>query len=222
MDPRAVQETSSAAGRTEPDGEPGVGENEGAPRCRERMASEVVPAEVYAARRQAAEILAGAEREASALRAGTQRELERARAGALADGLAEGRARSAAEVLDLARIRDAGLEGLHEEIVALAAAMAARILEREVAAPGEVAAMAARALGRMRDARRAVLRVSPDDLEAVSRDAALRRVAGGVRVEPDPALAPGDVRVVAPAGDVDARIATQLAALCRALGEVAR
>lgn len=120
--------------------------------------------------------------------------------------------------------RERALAGAEVELLALALALAERILHREVAAtPGEVEALARGLLDRARDKRRAVLRVHPEDyarllearralLEGLPEDADLR-------LEADPAVGRGGCLLETPSGILDGRLESQLEEALRALKE---
>jgi flagellar biosynthesis/type III secretory pathway protein FliH len=89
-----------------------------------------------------------------------------------------------------------------------------------VALGGEqVAAIVLSALDRQRRARSVRVRVRPSDADAL---AALEPspLPPGATIVPDPSLAPGDCIVESELGTIDARVATKLEALRRALESV--
>ena len=182
----------------------------------------IVPAGVVTAKVSAAAILDAASARAEALR-------EQARG----EGFEAGRA--AADALYTERVAAAAVEvgrlRAQAEPIALklAAAIAARMAERIVGHavdvdPAAMAAIAARALGESR-ARAGIvkLRVHPDDLAALERDPAraqLRSRLGAaveLRVISDAAVGRYGCVVETPSARVDARLATQLAALEKVL-----
>jgi flagellar assembly protein FliH len=183
----------------------------------------VVPAVVMDARAQAAEILAAARGEAEASAAALAATRERARR----EGHAEGRAEAAAALAGLLVAgraeADAMLARVEPTALALAARMAEKIVGRAVALdPGVMAAIAAEALAACRTRGGGVqLRVHPDDLEAVeAARAALAAPLGGadaLELVADESVGRHGCVVDTAVGRVDARLATQLEALRRAL-----
>ncbi len=170
-----------------------------------------IPSEVWEARLRAQEVLAAAEAEAVRLRAGAEAEVAAAREAGEREGWARGLAEAAAEVLRGARERERLVAGCRDELVALARAMAERILRREVRVGEDAVRLAERGISELRGLRRVVLRVTPGDAAAAS--------ALPARVVPDPALAPGEVVVEAEGVRVDGRFQAQLDEIVRALRE---
>ena len=186
-----------------------------------------------------AKTLAQIEAEAEALVAAAQARAQAIEAAAHREGFTHGqregleatRAAAAplvgllAEAVRAAQAARAGaLAGAEVELLALALALAERILHREVAAtPGEVEALARGLLDRARDKRRAVLRVHPEDyarllearralLEGLPKDADLR-------FEADPGVGRGGCLLETPSGILDGRLESQLEEALRALKE---
>jgi flagellar assembly protein FliH len=178
----------------------------------------VVPAAVMDARLEADAILSDARaRAAAALEAARRQGREEGRAEAaaqLAALLAAGRAEADAM---LARVEPAAL--------AIATRMAELIVGRAVALdPTVMAAIAGEAVAACRTRTGTVqLRVHPDDLAAIepARAALLARLGDDASLElvADPAVERHGCVVDTPVGRVDAQLATQLAALGRALAE---
>jgi flagellar biosynthesis/type III secretory pathway protein FliH len=165
---------------------------------------------VEEAQGEAARILDGASREAEAAR----------RAGEEA-GREEGRARAALLVLRAGAERDRLLAGCSSELAVLAAAMATRILGREIRPGVDAVAAAARALAEVRGEPRVTLRVSPPDAAAIRGDHALGGIVGALRVREDASLSAGEVVVEADGATVDGRFAAQRAVLMRLASEPA-
>ncbi len=137
--------------------------------------------------------------------------------------LGDARAEVAAQWIALAEQRDRQLAALEPQLVELGLQLARRILDEELRlAPERIAALAAPLLARVRRARQVVVRVHPDDRDALAAQLpALRasaELAAAVHIQDDPDLARGDCVVVSDAGALDARIETQLRALGKALG----
>lgn len=185
-----------------------------------------IPAAVVDASERARAIVAAAEEEARALVGAAEADAARVRQDAVEAGRQEGLARAAAVLAGAALERERRLAPLAGEVAALGLEVARRVLGDAVAAQPEVVLeLAARALAEARDREIVVLRVSPADAARVraaeGRLSALLRRAPGARLREDPDLAPGDVVVETEAGTVDASVRAQLAALERALAEVA-
>jgi type III secretion protein L len=176
----------------------------------------VVPAVVMDARAQAAAIL----EDARALAARTLEEARRR-------GLEEGRAEAAAALAGLLAAgraeADAMLARARPAALAIAARMAEKIVGRAVELdPTLMAAIAAEAVEACRTREGAIrLHVHPEDLAAVAptRAALAERLGGDATLElvADESVERHGCVVDTPVGRVDARLATQLAALHRAL-----
>jgi flagellar assembly protein FliH len=100
-------------------------------------------------------------------------------------------------------------------LVELAVAVAERVLARRIEAdPDALLGVVERALAELGDAPELRLKLSERDRQAVEAGRALELAAfaerHGVAVEADPALAPGDVRILAGRTQVDARIGVVL------------
>lgn len=176
----------------------------------------VVPSEVYDAREEAARIVEEARRAAGALVEEARREADAIRAQARAAGEEEGRARAAADLLRAAEVRDETLRRAERDVVALALAAAKRIVGDELAlAPDRVGRIVGEVLDRARRAQRVVVRVAPEDAEAVRRTIETRGATAVV--EADASIARGGCVVSTDLGELDARIEVKLAALERAL-----
>jgi flagellar assembly protein FliH len=144
-------------------------------------------------------------------------------------GREEGRAEAAAELAGLLAAgraeADAMLARIEPAALAIAARMAELIVGRAVALdPAVMAAIAGEAVAACRTREGLVqLRVHPDDLAAVepARAALADRLGGAATLElvADEAVERHGCIVDTPVGRVDAQLATQLAALGRALAE---
>ncbi|HSZ81646.1 MAG TPA: FliH/SctL family protein [Polyangia bacterium] len=176
----------------------------------------VVPAVVMDARARAAEIVAAA-----------VAERERARAEGFALGRDEGRADAAAALVGLLAAARAEAEAALARVEPAASAIAARMAERIVGRavdldPTLMAALAAEAVAACRTRGGvAQLRVHPDDLApVVAARAALAEALGGqdaLEIVADESVGRYGCVVDTAVGRVDARLTTQLEALCRAL-----
>jgi len=167
-----------------------------------------------------------AEQEAAALLAAARAEADEIRAEARRAGEAEGRAQAEAEILELQLAARSEAERVRAEALpgaqALAARMAQKIVGRAVELdPRAMAEIAAQALAAAR-ARSGlvVLRVHPDDRATIEaqRPQLMARLAQAIelRVVADAMVSRYGCIVDSPAGRLDARLETQLAALERA------
>ncbi len=187
------------------------------------LAGRRIEAAVWDADRRVREALAEAEAEARRIVAEAEAERGRVVADATEAGRWEGQARAAAVLARAGLERDRILAEAEREVVAVALAVARKVLGRELRAGGEaVVDLAATALAEARTRREVVLRVSPADATSIraseGRLAALLAQAP-LQVREDASLAPGDAVVDTEAGRIDARVETQLAALARAIEE---
>jgi len=185
----------------------------------------VVPAAALDVGERLQALVSQAEEHAAALLAAARAEADAIRAEARRAGETEGRARAEAELLELQlaarreaeRIRVEALPGAH----ALAARMAQKIVGRAIDLdPGVMAEIAAQALAAARArAGLVVLRVNPEDLAMieVQRPRLLAALTHAVelRVVADATVTRHGCVVDSPAGRLDARLETQLAALER-------
>jgi flagellar biosynthesis/type III secretory pathway protein FliH len=189
----------------------------------------VVARPVLDARAEAAALLATAHAEAAEARAGAEAIRDEARRAGRQEGRDEGRAEGlAAGLAEIAAARAVATRRLEDAApvaAALAAKMAEKIVGRAVAlAPEVMAEIAGEAIAACRprggDVR---VRVHPDDLPAVAaRHAALAArapAARAIELVADEAVGRHGCVIETAHGRVDARLATQLAALERALGE---
>jgi len=178
-----------------------------------------IPAEAWTARSEARRILAEALEEAMRVRGEATREVEAARRAAEDAGRAEGLARAALLVARAAAERDRVLAGCAGELAGLAAAMATRILGREVRPGDDAVAAASRAIEEVRGSPRVTLRVSPGDAGAVRRAGGLLGLSAALRIREDASLAIGEVVVEADGATIDARFSAQLETLRRVAEE---
>jgi flagellar biosynthesis/type III secretory pathway protein FliH len=184
------------------------------------------PAEVVlqAAREEAAALLASARQESEVL-------CKQAYAEGLAQGLAEGEAIYQEKLAYLQSLvhevntgHEAYLSQAEGELVRLAMGIAEKVLFRQIEDVPEVIIDMARAhLRRIRERETIAIRVHPLDLPALvrGRDALLQSVDGlqELSLTGDGRLERGDMMLEAESGALDARIATQLAVIERALDE---
>ena len=180
-----------------------------------------IAAEEFEARQRARLILEAANAEARRFREVAEAEVSSWRLAAAEAGRREGLGRAAAQVVRGAVERDRLLAGCIGEVLDVAAAIAGRILLREVRPGADAVLAAGRALSEVRGCRRATLRACPADAEEVRGfGGRLGEVVGRLRILEDPALGPGEVMVDAEGATVDGRFRAQLAELRRALEEL--
>jgi type III secretion protein L len=189
-----------------------------------RLPGRRIEAAVWDADLRVREMVAEAEADARRIVAAAEEGRARLVAEATEAGRTEGLARAAAMLAEAALARDRILREAERDVVALALAVARKVLGRELAtAPETVADLAAAALGEARDRREVVLRVSPTDAPEIrargARLAALTRAP--LEIREDPSLERGAAVVDTEAGRIDARVEAQLEAIARALEEIA-
>jgi flagellar assembly protein FliH len=186
-------------------------------------------------------ILAGAEAQAQALMEAARRQvaglLEEGRRDGFRQGQGEAHQAAAprlAALTEALAVGAATLEELEaswharaeEVIVELALAVAERILMREIArAPEAILGPVRAALASLPVAEESVIRVHPDLVPVLEAHRAAMTAAApgipGLRVQGDPAVAPGGCLVQAPSGLVDATLPGQLGEARRRLLEAA-
>jgi flagellar biosynthesis/type III secretory pathway protein FliH len=174
---------------------------------------------VAAAIERARQILAVAERQAEDIREGARREAAATRLQAEALGRADGTARVAAWAVKLARQEaDADRRALDRSIQ-LASLLAERLLRRAVELdPTLVVLLAEQALAEARGARRITLTVHPADAPVLESSLGVLATSHeSVTIQPDDALARGDLRLETELGALDARLEPQLERLARRL-----
>lgn len=125
---------------------------------------------------------------------------------------------------ELHQLRERVLAQSHTEIIELAQILAQRVLGREVSmAPDAIAELAAQALREARGAQSVSLHVNPVHVPALQK--ALPELSEAANtalaVVPDNDLAPADLVLETEIGNIDARIATQLANLASVMTELA-
>jgi flagellar biosynthesis/type III secretory pathway protein FliH len=183
----------------------------------------VVPAAVLTAEAEAAQVRARAEEDVTTLRAEAQAARVEAERAGFEAGKQEGMAQVSALLLAVRAQAERDLASAKDAAIVLARRMAERIVGRAVElSPELMGEIVAEALAASR-ARKStvVLKAHPDDLAAIEseRPRWLARVAAGVdvRVVADPAVGRHGCVVETAVGRLDARLATQLDALERAL-----
>jgi flagellar biosynthesis/type III secretory pathway protein FliH len=197
------------------------GEDEGGPvDGRPGEGARRIAGEVFDARVRARAILEEAQAGARRILEGAEAERDSWRSAAEAAGREEGLARAAAELARGARERDRLLAACRGEVLDVAAAIAGRILGREVRPGADAAFAAGIALAELRGARRVDLRVSTEDLPGVRCAAgALGEAIGRLRVVEDASLATGEVVLEGEGARMDGRFPARIALLRRALEE---
>ena len=181
-----------------------------------------IPAQLWDAGLEARRLLEAASADASSMIARAKGESESIRTRAAADGREEGLASATEMVARAALARDRLLADAEPQLVELSFEIARRVLERVVERDRDaVAAVAARALEAVRHRQRVTLRTHPHDAatlrEAEPRLCEMLAGARCIAVVDDPSIGRGGVVVETEAGSVDARLASQLEALRRAL-----
>jgi len=182
------------------------------------------PADHNAAQQPARAIVANAEARARELRERAEQDLAAERARTLDDARAE----AARIVLAAERQRAQTLTNSERELTELAVRIAAKLLQRELAlSPDAIADVVASCLRAAGQSRRVVIRVNPDDLDALR--AALprldeRHIAEGnpsLHAEADPSVGRGGCVLSTDSGEVDGRLEHQLATIRAALDRAA-
>lgn len=147
----------------------------------------------------------------------------------LAEGERQGEAAAAARttallarlektIHDVAAIRPALIRRTEGEVVRLAAAMAERVIHREITVDHRIlAAIAHMALDRLGDQAGATILLHPSDYDAVTHGRGELAPGSGVQIVADPQVDRGGCVIRSPAGTVDASIAAQVAEIARAL-----
>jgi flagellar biosynthesis/type III secretory pathway protein FliH len=180
-----------------------------------------IAAEVFEARLRARSILEEAEAAARRVREGAEQERSAWRVAAAEAGRQEGLGRAAADVARGAAERDRLLASCTGDVLDVAAAIAGRILGREVRPGVDAVHAAGCALSDLRGVRRATLRACPADVEEIrGAGGRLGAAVGRLRIVGDPALSPGEVVVEGDGAHVDGRFLARIAELRRALEEL--
>jgi flagellar biosynthesis/type III secretory pathway protein FliH len=180
-----------------------------------------IAGEVFEARLRARAILEEAEAGARQILRAAEAERESWRVAAESAGREEGLARAAVELARGARERDRLLADCAGEVLDVAAAIAGRILAREVRPGIDAVGAAGVALAELRGARRVTLRVATGDLAAI-RDATgrLGEAIGRLRVAEDATLRPGEVVLEGDGARIDGRFPARIAVLRGVLEEL--
>jgi type III secretion protein L len=142
--------------------------------------------------------------------------LDRART----EGLEQGRARAAAELIAAQAVRRENLERSLEDVVELSLRVGERLYGQAIAADRSwIERLCREAIRKLASEHACTLTVAPSDREPALR--AVRTCAAEVRVVEDADMLPGGCIVRSEGGQVDASVETRLEGLRRALGEVA-
>lgn len=180
-----------------------------------------VPRSLVDAEERARAIVSEAEERAKRLLEGAARAAGDARLAAEAEGRADGIAAVAAKAVALAALEARADERALARSVELARLLAERLLGEELRQdPARIAAIARRALGEARGARRVRVVAHPDDaaqLEAVRKSLGAKLEVLEIAV--DPGRAPGNLRLETEIGVLDAALAPQLDRLAQKLHE---
>lgn len=180
-----------------------------------------VPRAIVDAGEHARRLVAEAEERARLLLESAARAAGDARLAAEAEGRADGIAAVAAKAVALAALEARADERGLERSVELARLLAERLLGEELRQdPARITALARRALGEARGARRVRVVAHPDD---AARLEAERETLGAaldvLEIVADPARSPGDLRLETEIGVLDAALAPQLDRLTQKLRE---
>lgn len=214
-----------------------------------RQAEEESHRIVAEAERRSREILENAEQEAEQLSRKSREEADRilnaaseqavqlknqAQRDGMAEGSAQGRQEWEERIMTAARlaveIEDSRLERIAQsepELLELAVAIARKIIGAELELdPSQQLALVRNALARMNGASNITIRIHPEDRELIdSHLPQLREVftePKPIRIEEDPAIAPGDCYIDSERGSADARVQSQLDAIVNELLKVVR
>lgn len=180
----------------------------------QRIGKPVIPAAVYDAQLEAAEIRASATAEA-----------EQIRQAAHAKGFAAGKAAAARQLFDLVAVQaELGKRAEHDATQA-ALLVAGQLLGVTLSTePDKILALLKPHLVRMRRAQRIVLRLHPDDAawlqahpEPLSELREQHTLASSLELRSDPTITRGGCVVESNIGDLDARVETRLTLLASAL-----
>jgi flagellar assembly protein FliH len=180
-----------------------------------RSGPSVVPAALYAAQTDAAQVRARAERDADAMRSQAH-----------ADGYAAGRAEAAKQLFDLAgaerELKRKNERDMLQAVLLVAAELMGSTLRAE---PETIVALLAPHLTRMQRAQQLVLRLHPDDAgwlaqheSALAQLYQLSQLEGSLELREDAALTRGGCCIESNLGDLDARVETRLTLLAAVLG----
>ena len=116
-----------------------------------------------------------------------------------------------AAVAAIANLRREVMRRAERDVVTLALVMASRVAHREIRQdPAQIAAIARHAIARLGDRVEAIVRLNPDDLDAIRAAGVAESDATTVQLVADPHLASGGCIVESPAGCVDAGIDAQM------------
>ncbi|MGQ9696409.1 MAG: FliH/SctL family protein, partial [Armatimonadota bacterium] len=185
-------------------------------------AAEEASRTIHSAKAEAQAIIAAARAEASAIREAAWQE-----------GYAAGRADAREELLTKQAELDQLVEAINQEherflseaepqLVQLALAIAAKVIEREVLLANDVAVNIARAcIRRIKERHWLRIHVNPESVDAIreARQQIAAHAGTEVRLEiaEDPAVDPGGCMIESPSGVLDARIQTRMSILREAL-----
>jgi flagellar biosynthesis/type III secretory pathway protein FliH len=180
----------------------------------QRIGKPVIPAAVYDAQLEAAEI-----------RQRAQHDAEQIRKAAHAQGYAAGKAAAARQLFDLAALQAELGKRAERDATQAALLVAGQLLGVTLSSePDKILALLRPHLARMRRAQRLVLRLHPDDAAWLqAHPAALHELreqhtlASSLELRSDPTITRGGCVVESNIGDLDARVETRLTLLASAL-----
>jgi flagellar biosynthesis/type III secretory pathway protein FliH len=180
----------------------------------QRSGRAVVPAAVYDAQLEAADMRERAARDAESIRQS-----------AYAEGYAAGNAAAAKQLFDLARVRADLTKRSETEATQAALLVAGQLLGSTLEAePERIAALLKPHLARMRRAQRLTLSLHPEDAawleqhpETLSELREQHTIASSLELRRDPSITRGGCVLESNIGELDARIETRLQLLAAAL-----
>ncbi len=190
------------------------------PSRHEQLFGRVLEGEVARAATLARKLIADAEARIAERQLKFEKSLESTRAALRREVEAEVELSLAAKITEAAVLRLRQLERARDDIIKLAQAMAERIIGESLDLdPERLLSMAQRCINEARGATRVLLFVHPADATRLAQQIEGLGVSVEVRVQPDPGLQAGDLRIETDVGSLDARVGTQLANLAAKIRE---
>lgn|GEM_PF-2690821 len=176
----------------------------------------IVPRALADAKTQGDAALRAARDEAAAVVSQAHADADAVRAQARAEGLATAHADIARTLASAARTKDALLSGMQADVLEIALAAAAKIVEAHIAVgPDQVASLVKSTLDRARRAKQVTLSLHPEDATSLAQHP--EALPPNVHVAIDASLSRGDCVVKSELGTLDARVTTKLDAVRAAL-----
>jgi flagellar assembly protein FliH len=189
----------------------------------ERPLGRVLEGEVAQASTRAGQLIADTEARIAERQLKFEKSLESTRAALRREAKAEVELSLAAKITEAAALRQRQLERASDDIIKLAQAMAERVIGESLNLdPQRLMSMAQRCINEARGANRVLLLVHPADATRLAQQIEGLGVSVEVRVQPDPELQTGDLRIETDVGSLDARVGTQLANLAAKIRESLR